>query len=216
MKKVLIVNPFGIGDVLFSTPLLAALKDDMPGVVISFIGNARTSPFLKNDPRIDMVFSYERDEFVAVYKKSPWQFFLKWKEFVGAIKKEGFDTAFDLSLGSPLGLALMLAGIPRRIGCDYKGRGRWLTDKVPLKGYEGRHVVEYHLELLKYCGIEAKTRQRMSFFLMAEDKGAVQALLDRHGLKDGSYVVICPGGGASWGQGAAKKRWAAEGFSKLA
>ena len=39
MTKILIVNPFGIGDVLFTTPLIAALKEHISGVTISFIGN---------------------------------------------------------------------------------------------------------------------------------------------------------------------------------
>ena len=147
--KILIVNPFGIGDALFTTPFIAALKERFPAVSISYIGNARTVPFLRNDPRIDKVFSYERDEYVAVYRKSPWQFLLKWKKLVDDIRAEKFDSAFDLSLGSPLGLALAWAGIPERIGYDYKGRGRWLTRKVPLKGYEGRPVAEYYLDLLR-------------------------------------------------------------------
>ena len=154
MTRILIVNPFGIGDVLFTTPFIAALKERFPAVSISYIGNARTVPFLRNDPRIAKVFSYERDEYVAVYRKSPWQFLLKWKKLVDEIRTEKFDIAFDLSLGSPLGLALAWAGIPERIGYDYKGRGRWLTRKVPFRGYEGRPVAEYYLDLLRHWTLD--------------------------------------------------------------
>ena len=213
MKKVLIVNPFGIGDVLFTTPLIAALKRRDPGVSISFIGNARTAPMLQNDPRLDKVYSYERDEFVAVYKRSPWQFLLKWKAFTAELYAGNFDTAFDLSMGSPVGAALMLAGIPQRIGFDHKGRGRWLTRKVPLKGYEGRHVAAYYLDLLEpHPGDE----DRMALFVPEADAAWAGDFISGHGLSDNAFIVIFPGGGASWGRGAGMKRWPPEGYARLA
>ncbi|MBF0331524.1 MAG: lipopolysaccharide heptosyltransferase II [Candidatus Omnitrophica bacterium] len=216
MKKILIVNPFGIGDVLFSTPLIAALKAQDPSVSISYIGNARTLPFLKNDPRLDHVFSYERDEFVAVYKQSPWQFLLKWKKFVEDIRAEGFDTAYDLSNGSPVSVALMLAGIPQRIGFDYKGRGRWLTQKMPLKGYEGRHVAEYILDLMRVAGQDPMTEHGMSLYVGKPEEFWAQDFMRSHGLLAKGFIMLFPGGGASWGKGADLKRWPAQGYAKLA
>jgi lipopolysaccharide heptosyltransferase II len=215
MKKVLIVNPFGIGDVLFSTPLIAVIKAQDPSISISYIGNARTASFLKNDPRLDKVFSYERDEFISVYRISPWRFLLKWKKFVDDIRAEGFDVAYDLSNGSPVSVALMLAGIPQRIGFDYKGRGRWLTHKVPLKGYEGRHVAEYILGLLDSPSRHPLT-PGMQLFVSAKDTQWAEELMKTHGLQEKGFIILFPGGGASWGKGAGLKRWSAEGYLKLA
>jgi len=228
LNRILIVNPFGIGDVLFTTPFIAALKEKFPAVSISYIGNARTSPFLKNDPRIDKVFSYERDEYVEVYRKSPWQFLFKWKKLVDDIRAEKVDVAFDLSLGSPLGVALAWAGIPERIGYDYKGRGRWLTRKVPLRGYEGRPVAEYYLDLLEEIGagsrepgakssIAATAPCRKTFLCVSQaDSDWAAAFLKAHHLEPRKFIVIYPGGGASWGKTAVLKRWPLENHAKLA
>ena len=38
----------------------------------------------------------------------------------------------------------------------------------------------------------------------------------RHGLGDNAFIVMFPGGGASWGQGAGMKRWPPEGYARLA
>jgi lipopolysaccharide heptosyltransferase II len=214
-QRILIVNPFGIGDVLFSTPMIAALKEHFPGVSISFIGNARTAPFLKNDPRIDQVFSYERDEFFVVYRRSPWQFFLKWKRFVDELRAGQFDLALDLSLNSGLGLALKLAGIPKRVGHDFKGRGRFLTDRSPLKGYEGRHVVEHHFELLRSLGIQA-VPGKMTFPISKEDEAWAGRFLKEKDISSARIVGLYPGGGASWGTGASVRLWATEKYAKLA
>jgi lipopolysaccharide heptosyltransferase II len=215
MKNILIVCPFGIGDMLFTTPLIGALKEVCPDGRISYIGNARTSPILRNDPRIDKVFSYERDEFVEVYRRSPLAFACKWFSFVRSIRGEKFDTAFDLSLGSPLGLALKLAGIPERIGYDYKGRGRWLTRKIPFTGFEGRHVAEYYLDLVPQRAADVRARQ-MAVFPSAQDQAWAGEFMRAHGLKDRQFLVVYPGGGASWGKASGQKRWPAEGYSKLA
>ncbi len=215
MTKALIVNPFGIGDVLFTFPLIAALKAGGADVSLSYVGNARTAPLLANDPRIDKVFSYERDEFVAVYRHSPWRFLLKWRAFTDDIRREKFDVAYDLSMGSPVGIALMLAGIPRRIGFDYKGRGRWLTHKMPFQGYEGRHVAEYILGLAPAPVAEDGPDPVIRLSIPAQDQAWATAFMSGQGLEERSFIVVCPGGGASWGKGARLKRWPVEQYAHL-
>jgi lipopolysaccharide heptosyltransferase II len=214
-NRILIVNPFGIGDVLFTTPFIAALKERIPGVSISYVGNARTAPFLRNDPRIDKVFSYERDDFVAVYRRSPWQFILKWKQLVADIRAGQFDLAFDLSLGSPLGLALVLAGVPERVGFNYKGRGRWLTRSFPLQRYEKCHIVDHHFELLRLMGIEAEPG-KMRFYLQQKDKEWADNFLEKEHLTTSNIIGMFPGGGASWGAGARFRHWDIAKYAKLA
>jgi lipopolysaccharide heptosyltransferase II len=220
-NRILIVNPFGIGDVLFTTPLIAALKEQYPGVSVSYLANARTAPILRNDPRIDQVLVYERDEFIAVYRKSPWRFLLRWKALIDEIRAGRFEVAFDLSMGPPLGLALAWAGVPERIGFNYKGRGRWLTQSVPLAGYEGKHVAEYYLDLLTRQGagggeVGPIPQHPMSIYPAPADDAWAAEFMRAHNLKPKSFLVIYPGGGASWGKDAFQKRWAVEKYAQLA
>ena len=214
MKKILIVIPFGIGDALFTTPMIAALQEKFLGVEVSYLTSGRAAPLFMNDSRLTKVFSYDRDEFVAVYRHSPWQFLLKWKRFVDEIRSEEFDTAFDLSLNSGIGFALKLAGIPRRIGYDYKGRGRFLTERVTLKRYAGRHVAEYYLALLGARG--AGKRTGVTLFISPTDAVWAGEFLREQRLEGAGLVAIYPGGGASWGKGAGLKRWSPENYAKLA
>jgi ADP-heptose:LPS heptosyltransferase len=123
--------------------------------------------------------------------------------------------ALDLSLNSGLGLALKLAGIPKRVGHDYKGRGRFLTDRVFLKGYEGRHVAEYHFGLLRSLGIQA-VPGRMTFHVSNEDEAWAGRFLKENNINSSNIIGFYPGGGASWGAGASVRLWAMEKYAKLA
>ena len=113
-NKILILNPFGIGDCLFTIPLIRNLKCHFPESFIGFLSNARTSDFLARYPYINRVFEYERDEFNQVYHKSKLAFLRKGYAFLKQIKQCNFDLAIDLSLNGSMSFLMCLIGIPQR------------------------------------------------------------------------------------------------------
>ena len=197
MEKFLIINPFGIGDVLFTTPLVRALKERYPGSFIGYWCNERVGDLLKSDPDIDKVFPLSRGDIKRVYKGFKRTIVLF--DLIRKIRRERFDAALDLSLDSRYGLWSRLAGIKKRIGFDYKGRGRFLTDSVPLEGYSGRHVVEYYADLLKFIGAKTSSpglgaantgrtgRGCVSYSLTVSKETSVKAkkILAEHGIAAG-------------------------------
>ena len=152
-KSFLIINPFGIGDVLFSTPLIRNIKKTLPHSRIFYLCNRRSYPVLKDNPLIDKCFIYERDEFKALQKKSAVAWLKKFYSFISQIRREKIEIALDLSLNSQFSFLSWAAGIKQRIGYDYKKRGWLLTKKIVFSGYQDKHVIEYYLELLRFIGI---------------------------------------------------------------
>ncbi len=215
VNKILIINPHGIGDVLFTTPVISNLHRAYPQARIVYIGNRRTAALLSRNPKINKVWPYERDEFIAVYRRNPIAFMRKWIDFVQDIRKERFDCVFDFSLNSAFGFAAFICGIPKRIGYDYRGRGRFLTHKMILQGYENRHVIEYYLDLLRHVGVSAVDAE-MELPLTAEDAAWALAWMKQNGIDQGKpLVAVIPGGGASWGTQAKNKRWPAVSYADL-
>ena len=132
------------------------------------------------------------------------------------IKSGQFDMVLDVSLNSFMGFLAWAAGIPRRVGFDYKGRGRFLTQKIPLEGYENRHVVEYYLDLLAQIGVPV-VHKSMELPLTTADMDWAAGFLEDNGVFGrGQVIGLVPGGGESWGKDASCKRWSAERFAKLA
>ena len=213
--KILIINPYGIGDVLFTTPVISNLRLAYPQAFIAYLANRRSADFIKFNPDIAQVFVYERDEFVAVYRQNPLKFVQKWFAFASGIKQEGFDLVLDYSLNSTFGFLCAVCGIKRRVGFNYRKRGRFLTDKVPFIGYEDKHIIEYNLDLLRHIRIPVKPMP-MKFDVPPKDIQWAKDWLFRNKIDPAKpLIAVVAGGGASWGKDAGYRRWAASKYADL-
>ena len=210
----LIINPFGIGDVLFSTPLIRNIKSNFPASRIFYLCNKRVHPVLKDNPLISKIFVYERDEFEVVKKVSKLSWIKKIISFVAEIKKENIDIAVDLSLNSQFGFFAWFAGIRKRIGMDYKRRGLFLTDKIKIESFEGKHVVEFYLELLNFLNISAR-EYPLEAYSGEVAKEWAKRFIEEKNLADNLIVGIAPCGGEAFGPLAEIKRWPKDKFSSL-
>lgn len=215
-KKILIINPFGIGDVLFTTPVVHTLKDVFIEAGISYLCNSRSAQVLEGNPYIEHIFIYDRDEFEAVRRRSFSEWLKKIAHFAGRIRKEHFDAVFDLSLNKEYGFLSWCAGIKHRIGYDYKKRGFFLNHKIVLDSYQDRHVIEYYGNLLGILKLELKYRAA-ELYLNKDDRKQADDIIRGNGVVGaGTLVVIAPGGGKSWGRDAGLKHWPARNFAGLA
>ncbi len=213
--RILIVNPFGIGDVLFTTPLVRAIRRAFPGSYLTYLCNRRTEKILQHNPNLDELVVYEKDEFIQRWRQS-WRSGVRaLVELLRHIWSARFDLAIDLSLGERYGLVLRVMGIPRRIGFDYRGRGRFLTERLAIDGYQDCHVVEYHCRLLRFIGVNALDPTLELLIGEAEERWTEQ-ILRAQGLSGTEPLIgIVPAGGASWGLDAPFRRWHMEGFARV-
>ncbi|MFH1837589.1 MAG: glycosyltransferase family 9 protein [Candidatus Omnitrophota bacterium] len=217
MKKILIANIFGIGDVLFTTPLISNLKKKDPDIKIDYMCNIRTMDIVNHISGIDDIYVYEKDVFTQIWGESKVRFLKAAQGLFNEIREQKYDVLFDFTLSRELGLFFKLAGIKRRVGLDYKKRGVFLTDKIPFDGFKERHVIEYYLDYLKPFEIDASLKD-MKLFVDEISQETILSLLREKGVDEnaGPLVAIIPGGGASWGRDASKKRWTADGFAQAA
>ncbi len=216
MKKFLIINPFGIGDVLFTTPVVRAIKESLPESRIGYWCNERVGDILKDNPRIDRVFALSRGDLKRISGRSRIEGLRSsWGLFAG-IKKEHFDISLDFSLEHRYSLISKLAGIRRRIGFNYKNRGRFLTDSQDLAGYQDKHAVEYCLGLLEPLGIKAKD-PGLELFINPQAQSKAELIVKDLRISGKELLIgISPGAGVSWGENAVYKHWPAERFAQVA
>lgn len=211
-QRILIVNPFGIGDVLFSTPLIRAVRRAFPDAHLAYLCNRRTQAILQRNANLDELFIYEKDEFVALWKRHRLLGLQALLSLLGQIKRRRFDLAIDLSLGERYSFVLALLGVPRRIGFDFRQRGRFLTHRVVIDGYQNEHVVEYYVKLLEILGIRSLDRA-CELVLTDADRLEIEQRVAELGIVDEDTLIgLIPAGGVSWGLQAHFRRWSQEGF----
>lgn len=215
MQRVMIINPFGVGDCLFADPFIANIKKAYPSARISYIANHRTQALIQSNPHVDKVICYERDEFEADRKRNVLAYFKRWQAFINSMRDAKCDIVFDFSLNRMFGCLTWIVGIKKRIGYDYKRRGIMLTHKIELKGYENKHVVEYYLDLLKLVDIPVVVKEMSLHVGKTEEIWAGQWLVDQKITDLSKLVAVVPGGGASWGNRANRKRWPASKYAAL-
>ncbi len=213
-QRFLIINPFGIGDVLFTVPLIKNIRANVPDAVISYVANRRTAPLLENLSEINKVIVYDRDEFKAVSDKSRFAYLKLLKDTLAEIRATHSDIAFDLSMTGYASFYCQLAGIKERIGYNYKNRSPFLTRKIPFTGYEGRHVSEYYLNLCKELGFNVQDFS-MEVPIKTKDHLWAHDFLQKLGLGERKTIAIFPGGGESWGKDASIKRWPVHKYADL-
>lgn len=214
-EKILIINPFGIGDCLFTTPVIRAIKDAYPDILIAYWCNARVKEIFQNNHNIYKIFSLSRGDLKKIYRKGWLEGIKSLFGLFCSIKKEKFDIVLDFSLDHWYSFYAKILGIKKRIGFNYKRRGRFLTEKIDIKGYSQKHIVGYYMLLLKIIGIRPQAGH-LELFVPDADKIRAKNCLKEFGLaQDDLLIAIAPGAGASWGQDAAFKHWPLLNFSKL-
>jgi lipopolysaccharide heptosyltransferase II len=216
LNRFLIINPFGIGDVLFTTPVIRSVKETFPDARIGYWCNERVEGILKNNIFIDKVFALSRGDLKKIYSQSKLKGIYRFLSLLSSIRKERFDISLDFSLDHRYSLISKILGIKKRIGFNYKKRGLFLTDKIGLEGYNAKHVVEYYLGLLKFLEIKPRVNN-LDLFVSEKNKLRSKGILTRYAINDKDLIIgIAPGAGASWGRDASFKHWSAIKFAQLA
>ena len=217
-KRYLVVNPFGIGDVIFTMPLVESLRVQDPGAFIGFVCNERTFELVRMNTAIDRTYIFNRDRIRKLWKKNLFLFYRKLSAFLALLKEDRFDVLVDLSLGREAGFYAWMIGIRDRAGFDTRGRGLFLTKKLGLDGYAGRPVAEIQMDLLSCLGF-SRPSQPPSLSLRTSEAAqiAAAAFLKKSGFHvQDRFLAVAPGGGKSWGPNAVYKQWDPEFFAQAA
>ena len=198
MKRVVLFNVNWLGDVLFSTPAIRALKKTHPDAEITCVVSPRVAELLKTNPYLSRVITLE--DRLGPSKLGAMA------SLVWTLRAGRFDTAVFFSRSRTRAFLAMLAGIGRRVGYAKGARKYFLTDTL-AEPAEPKHKTDLFLDLLAVLGVEPDGAA--PDFVPETGAGErVKNLLAQKHMEPGEpYAVVHTGG--NW----ALKRWPAEHFS---
>ncbi len=139
--QILLVRLRLIGDVVFTTPLVRALRRRYPEAHLTYVVEPLAAAVLRGNPHLDEIIEVPRRRGL-----DRWRDDLAWGR---TLRQRRFDVAVDLH-GGPRGAWLTWAsGAPMRIGYRTRGRGWMYTHVVPRPADLGpMHSVLKQWELL--------------------------------------------------------------------
>ncbi len=198
--KVLIIEPNWLGDVLFTTPAIRAVREKYKDVYISVIVHARCLPILEDNPNIN--------EIIVLKNVRGLKGFFAKIRLISRLKSKSFDIAFLFHRSMTHTLMCVLAGIPERVGYHTQKRFFLLTRRI-IPQWPEAHRVEYFLDVTRVSGIDTDNKD-YEFFIKPENEKQAISILNNNGIRSGEpYFVINPGG--NW----PPKRWPKENFANL-
>lgn len=181
-RRILIIRPDRIGDVILTTPLIKAVKVSFPGSFIGVMVGSYTVPLIRGNPYIDVILTDDpngKDEGRSGF----------WRQ-VGTVRKYKFDTGMMPLPRERHAWMMLLAGIGTRIGVGGKiyqimtGTTTVSRNKyIPL-----RHEADYVMDLGRKIGV-TKDDLVPEIFLTSAEREKAQNIFERRGF-DVSKPII--------------------------
>src|SRR5260221_1045602 len=206
--RIVIVKPCSIGDVVFATPLLTALRRGFPEAHIDWIASTSAAGIVREHPNLAAVLDSGP---LANPASRP----LSLLHLVNLLRNGHYDLAVVPDRSPLLGIATLLAGIPQRVGLDSAGRGFAYTIKAPIDPGVVRHEAEIYLDVARALALSTENcwaHIPVRAFALAQAK----SVLRESGASERPLIVVHPGGGINPGMVMTQKRWPAENFAALA
>ncbi len=206
--KILLVRLRLIGDVVFTTPLVRALRRRFPDASLTYLVEPDAAPVVSANPHLDAVW--------VVPRRRGWRRPLDDFSLGLRVRRERFDVAIDLHGGPRSAWLTWSTRAPVRVGYDVAGRTRMYTRVVPKPpDLAPRHSVLNQWDLLGALDAEFAaadvTTDRVE---MPVDEPAARAVADRlaaFGVEpDDALVVVHASAGNPF------RRWPEASFAEVA
>ncbi len=223
IRRIVLIRPDHLGDLLFTTPALAELRQALPATHITYLIGPWFREIVARNPNVDEIqacafpgFRRERQGALEPYR-------LLW-QMADELRRQRYDLAIVLRPDFWWGVWLVyLAGIPLRLGYAGELQTPFLTSALPMR--DGEHAVVQNLRLVQVAILLAEKKRGESSMLAqgapalpvigpeaapalqgepplefvptAEERAWVRERLARAGIADEDrLVVVHPGTGA--------------------
>lgn len=201
-NRILVIKLKQPGDVLVSTPVLAALKEAWPESTVSYLVPRGTEEMVADHPLLDGLLVVNRAQ-------ETWG--QGWR-FLRDLRRRRFDLVLELSGGDRGAFYTLISGARERLGFERPRQPWWqrqlcFTRLLPHPPVT-MHMVHQNLEALRALELNPQN-PRLQFFWNRQVESRIQELLTSLGLAPGAFVVIHPGAGWRF------KCWTPAGYARI-
>ena len=176
IRKILIIQLGGIGDVVLTTPVFPVLKKNFPQAQIHFLTSSLVSNLFTLDPSLDEVIVYPTQT-RRVFRL--FRFFTK-------IRNNQYDLVIDYQCTPGTAQVSWISRAPYRLGWKMKRR-QWAYNLYSEANISPNYVAVQKIKALEELGIIAKP-ERLQIYLNQHNLEKIQTFfleekIDQQGLK---------------------------------
>src|SRR5262245_4861897 len=184
LQRILLVRLRQIGDVVFTTPAIHALRQRFPDAHLAYVVEPSAAPVVAGNPHLN--------EVIVAPRRRGWRGLRDDLALARRLRAAGYDLAIDFHGGPRASLLTWLSGAPVRVGYDVVARGWMYTRRVARpRELRRRHSVENQFDLLAALDIASPDRATFPVEMPADPIAVrdVNDRLARAGLKPDDPIV---------------------------
>jgi lipopolysaccharide heptosyltransferase II len=207
--KILLVRLRLIGDVVFTTPVIGALRRRFPDAHMTYVVERGAAPVVAHNPHLS--------EVIAVPHVRGWRRLVDAAALGRRLRAARFDVAIDLHGGPRSACLTWASGAPRRIGYEIRGRSWMYTDVVARsRELRPRHSVQNQWDLLarvdgSFVSPASPDRDRVEMPVDPDAAAEVSRRLTGWGIGPGARIIV-----VHVSAGNPFRRWPESQFAELA
>ncbi|MBD3672108.1 MAG: glycosyltransferase family 9 protein [Planctomycetaceae bacterium] len=195
-RRICLIKPSALGDVVQSVPLLPVLKQCYPDAEISWVINKSFANLLQDHPLIDELLIFDRH--------GSWR---SWGRLLKQLRSRQFDLVIDLQGLLRTGVMTLATGAKTRVGLETAREGSHFTTNCTIPD-SSREIPAHarNWRLAEVLGCQEADRKTLLKVHETETQWARETLSSL----SGPVLTISPG--AQW----VTKRWPVEKYAEVA
>lgn len=207
-KKILVLELWGIGDLVMMSPILEPIRSNFSNAEIVLLSKKEGKILFEGAGAINrfIEFDFPWARFSNKYHfwKWPWR---RLFSLVRDLRNEKFDLILDGRDDVRNNLISFLIGAKRRIGFSDTGGSYFLTDSLKRSMY--KHRTDRWLEILSVLKVPTY-QKNPKVFVRSDEREFIDTYLKKAGIDRNDYLI-----GIHPGAGAAVRRWPLDRFVRL-
>jgi len=203
-RRIALIKPSALGDIIHSLPVLTALRRRYPEAYISWVVNRSYEELLSGHPDLDTTLALDR----GAAKTGIWTAARSYSRFLHHFRRQQFDLVIDLQGLFRSGLIAGCSGAARRVGLSSarEGAAWFYSDVIPVADFNAIHAVDRYWLVAEAFGVGDGPKSFRLPDFEEERRWANEY------LRDCPRPWLVLGVGSRW----ITKRWPPEHFGNLA
>ncbi|MBK1655750.1 glycosyltransferase family 9 protein [Allochromatium vinosum] len=192
MKSILVVRLSAIGDIVFASPLVAALRRRWPEARIVWLVQPECAALLDRHPDLDAVIVCPLRHWQRLWRERRYrELWAGIRTLRANLREHDFDLALDLQGLLKSGLLTRLSGARERIGLGSREGSQWLMTRRLPRGGDSRLIGSEYRFLAESLALPVADGFPMAVHYGEAEAAFAESVIACESLSNG-YAVFCP------------------------